>query len=104
MNQTNKLQRDTINKFYTNKSVVAQCIKVINDNLDIHTNDIVIEPSAGNGAFISEIKQITKNYLFFDIEPEHPEISKQDFLTFDYKTIEKKSIHIVGNPPFIRTY
>lgn len=46
-------------------------------------NDIIIEPSAGNGAFIREIKSISRNFKFYDLIPEHIDIVQQDFLTID---------------------
>jgi hypothetical protein len=65
---------------------------------------LVIEPSAGNGAFIKPIKSIFNNYRFYDLEPEHNEIVKEDFLNFEYDKINEqfKNIHIIGNPPFGR--
>lgn len=103
MQQTG-LNRNTIDKYYTCTTVVKQCITSIKDNILIDKNDIVIEPSAGNGAFIKRIKKICPNYKFYDIEPEHEEITQKDFLELDYKKIQKKyeNIHIIGNPPFGR--
>jgi predicted RNA methylase len=66
---------------------------------------LIIEPSAGNGSFISGIKSLTKHYIFYDIEPENNEIIKQDYLLYDdYHEIKKmyNKIHVVGNPPFGR--
>ena len=102
MSQTKGLKRDTIDKFYTKQSAVDQCMTAIKEHANIADGDVVIEPSAGSGAFISAIRQLSKEYRFFDIEPEHPDIVKQDFLTFDYKQFENKAIHIIGNPPFGR--
>lgn len=102
MSQTRGLKRDTIDKFYTKQSAVTQCIAAIKKYVDIDEKDMVIEPSAGSGAFISEIKELSNEYKFFDIEPEHAEITQQDFLAFDYTQIENESIHIIGNPPFGR--
>jgi hypothetical protein len=97
------LKRDTIDKFYTKLEVVKLCFKFISDNLEITTNDIIIEPSAGNGAFIEEIKKISNNYEFYDLEPEHPEIIKQDYLLYSLSKLSKENkIHIIGNPPFGR--
>jgi hypothetical protein len=71
----------------------------IRTHLPVSPTDLIIEPSAGNGAFIPAIKQLTSNHLFFDIHPEHPEITKQDFLTYEFKTFDT---HLIGNPPFGR--
>ena len=34
-----------------------------------------------------EIKNISSNYLFYDIEPEHNDIIKQDYLSIDYSYV-----------------
>lgn len=102
--QKKGLKRNIIDKFYTKTTIVDQCIKNIKKFITINENDIIIEPSAGNGAFIKKIKTLSNNYKFYDIEPDDKEIIKQDFLNFDYDEIKKKynNIHIVGNPPFGR--
>jgi len=102
--QEKGLRRNTIDKYYTKQSVVKQCIKLIKKYIHISNNDLIIEPSAGNGSFINYIKKISSNYKFYDLEPEHDEVYKQDFLKFDYKKLKQKytNIHIIGNPPFGR--
>ena len=102
------LKRNTIDKFYTKVSIVNLCINYIKQYLKINKkDDLIIEPSAGNGAFISAIKTLSDNYKFYDIKPENTEIIKQDFLEFKYEDILKKlnknnKIHLIGNPPFGR--
>jgi hypothetical protein len=99
------LKRDVLDKFYTDKSIVLNCYKNIKDNISInYEEDLIIEPSAGNGAFIDTIKKLSKNYKFYDIEPEHKEIEKQDFLSLDLSYIDhiNAKLHIIGNPPFGR--
>lgn len=105
--QKTGLNRDTIDKFYTKQSVATECVIIAREKLLIEpTKDIIIEPSAGNGSFITEIKNTCQNTIFYDIEPEHCEIVKQDYLTIDLKEIEMPDlytkIHIMGNPPFGR--
>lgn len=102
--QEKGLKRNTIDKYYTKSEVVNQCIDLVKQYISISKDDLIIEPSAGNGAFIEQIKSLTNNYLFYDLEPENNEIIKQDFLLFDYKEIKTKykKIHIIGNPPFGR--
>ena len=106
MKQTKGLQRNTIDKYYTNPTTVNLCIEFIKNNIVIDDNDLIIEPSAGNGAFIAGIKSLVYNTLFYDIEPENEEIIKQDFLTLDIRESglygTQNKIHIVGNPPFGR--
>jgi len=107
MNSTNKktgLKRDTIDKFYTSVTAVKECISQVSNHLQIHfTNDLIIEPSAGNGSFIQEITQLCQNTLFYDIEPEHSCILKQDYLLLNSKAVTTAGkIHVIGNPPFGR--
>ena len=54
------------------------CIKLFRKFIKVNKNDLVIEPSAGNGAFIKLLKNYN-NKLFFDIKPEHSDIIKQNF-------------------------
>jgi len=108
MKSTNKktgLKRDTIDKFYTSPDVAKECLQHILQHIQIDTvEDLIIEPSAGNGSFIPEIMQQCQNTRFYDIEPEHSEILKQDYLILDCKLLVKsfKKIHVIGNPPFGR--
>jgi hypothetical protein len=102
--QKRGLNRNTIDKFYTRDNIVKICINSIKHYINIDINDLIIEPSAGNGSFIKEIKSLTNNFIFFDIEPDNEEIIKQDYLLFDYDNIKNdfNKIHIIGNPPFGR--
>lgn len=98
------LKRNVIDKYYTKIGVASSCITLIKQHLTIDEKDLVLEPSAGNGAFMDGIKLLSKNHLFYDLEPENPEIIKQDYLTHDFTEIKKRfnKIHVVGNPPFGR--
>jgi predicted RNA methylase len=102
--QTKGVKRNTIDKYYTKPNVVNQCIDLIKTHITITKDDLIIEPSAGNGAFIQSIKQLTNHFKFYDLEPEHNDIIQQNFLDFDYTQLKKeyKKIHIIGNPPFGR--
>ena len=96
------LKRKKNDKFYTNPGVVEKCINAIKEHL--HTNNpIIIEPSAGNGAFIQHIKSLTETFAFYDIEPEHDEIIGANFLDLDLCVFNQdKPIWFIGNPPFGR--
>ena len=103
--KTTGLKRKTIDKFYTSSNIVNECMNLIKENLNIKDNDLCIEPSAGNGAFINNIKSLFNHYKFYDIEPEHEEIVKQDYLNYNTKELKLEKynkIHIIGNPPFGR--
>lgn len=98
------LNRNCIDKFYTKTSIAKLCIEQIKEHIQISQNDLIIEPSAGNGSFISHIKELTKNYQFYDLEPDCDEIIKQDYLELNISEFINKDyhIHIIGNPPFGR--
>lgn len=76
-------------KFYTKKDVAKYCISLV----DLTQYDLIIEPSAGNGSFSSQLDCIS-----YDIEPECDGIIKMDF--FDVEKPICKSLLIIGNPPF----
>tara|TARA_Y100001970_G_C14216611_1_gene850052 strand:- start:924 stop:1760 length:837 start_codon:yes stop_codon:yes gene_type:complete len=102
--QTTGLNRDTIDKYYTNQDTVTNCIKKIKQHTQINEDDLFIEPSAGNGSFIPKLLSLSSNCLFYDIEPENSSIMKQDYLLLDTDNITKNynKVHVVGNPPFGR--
>ena len=103
--QTKGLNRNTIDKYYTKDIVVELCLNLVKKHIQINADDLIIEPSAGNGSFITGIKALTSNFKFYDLEPENAEIIKQDYLLYDYDTIKSSiigKIHIIGNPPFGR--
>ena len=103
MTQTCGLKRDTTDKFYTKCEIVEQCGKFIKNHINFDDNDIIIEPSAGNGAWIYIIKELCNNYEFYDLYPENEEIIKQDYLKLDYKDFNKyNKVYLIGNPPFGR--
>lgn len=99
--QKKGLNRNTIDKYYTKNIVADLCLEFVKKYIQINTNDLIIEPSAGNGSFINGIKSLTNNFRFYDIEPDNEEIIKQDYLLLENGEEENK-IHIIGNPPFGR--
>lgn len=106
MNKNTGLKRDITEKFYTNNDIVLILENFIKKYVIIDKNDLIIEPSAGNGSFLNLIKKLSNNYIFYDLYPENKEIIKQDFLILDTLKIKNKyktqKIHIIGNPPFGR--
>ena len=97
------LKREEGDKYYTKDAVVKLCVEAIKKHVKFDTEDIIIEPSAGNGSFIEAIKQLSNNYKFYDLEPRHNEVIKLDYLGFNPNTIiDYSKAHIIGNPPFGR--
>jgi len=102
MNHQDKgLKRDTIDKFYTKEDVVRKCINLIKAHIVINSNDLIIEPSAGGGAFIKYINGLSNNQLYMDIEPQHKDVIKTDYLKYTHISHNNKT-HLIGNPPFGR--
>ena len=104
MAQITGLTRNNTEKYYTKNKIVLSCIQIISDNISIQNNDVIIEPSAGNGSFSIPLNTTYNNVLAYDLYPEHKDIIQQDYLTFDSSDIREKyeKIHVVGNPPFGR--
>jgi len=61
--QKKGLNRNTIDKYYTKDTVVESCLNFVKQFIQIDINDLIIEPSAGNGAFISGIKSLSNNFM-----------------------------------------
>lgn len=87
---SNKTQYD---QFYTNANVAEKCLSV----LDMSRYDYIIEPSAGSGAFFSQIDH--PNKIGLDVAPAAPGIITLSW--FDYHIPSHfKNVLVVGNPPF----
>ena len=81
-----------LDQFYTNDDVVLQCLEMV--SLDGY--DIILEPSAGSGAFYKYLPPTRR--LGLDLEPAHDEIMQQDY--FEFVPDKTKNYLIIGNPPF----
>jgi len=103
LRRNNQLQLSA-DKFYTKTDVVDICLEHIKSVLCIEEDDLLIEPSAGNGAFSIKMRSMFKNVIALDIHPEDEHIIMQDFLTIDTNNYitEYDKIHVIGNPPFGR--
>lgn len=87
------MNRKELNKFYTSTKLAKKLINRIN----IDKYDLIIEPSAGDGAFSKQIN----NILAFDLFPESADIVQQDWFTLDKEQFKKyKNILVIGNPPY----
>jgi len=106
MSETND---EKLDKFYTVPRVVNMCLSIIEKSKWSAWDkwDLVIEPSAGNGAFLLKIP--TNKKIGIDIAPEHIDIIKGDFLKYMPDTtltttqrLSTGQILVIGNPPFGR--
>ena len=90
---SNTAQKDNLDRFYTKSDVAASLI----GHLNLAEYKLIIEPSAGSGAF----SDLIEGCVALDIEPAKEGIIKMDY--FDYHPEEgtsRKDILVIGNPPF----
>ena len=89
--KTSKIELD---KYYTPRELAKRLIDKTFEVVGKENISEIIEPSAGNGAFSSQMDCIA-----YDIEPETDGIIKQDFLRLEIPY--KKGRLCIGNPPFM---
>ena len=101
-----KQLNEQLDKYYTKECVANECyehLKVVLKNIGVEPSSrLFIEPSAGSGAFLKNIKE---ERLGFDIAPAAPGVIRNDFLQqsiFDHLSASQKNKKLVfiGNPPF----
>lgn len=93
-----------LDKFYTNSQIAKEFVEIINTYYPLENFDLIIEPSAGSGSFLSYLPE---NTVALDIAPEGPNIIQQDFFTYtpDYHPLYNPiKIACIGNPPFGEGY
>lgn len=84
----------TNDKYYTPRELSQRLIQTTFDKIGLENISEVVEPSAGNGVFSSQIK----GCIAYDIESDGEGIIEQDFLKLE--TPYKNGRLIIGNPPF----
>lgn len=85
-------QKHELDKFYTKPETALACINKVSGLRDY---DLVIEPSAGAGAFSDQIEDC----VAYDLDPEHPNIIQKDWFTVE-EARDGRRILVIGNPPF----
>lgn len=85
-----------LDQFYTKDIIAEYCYKKITEYVKIDEYDIILEPSAGKGAFFKLFP--SNKRVGIDLEPKYDKIIKQDF--FNYKYDKNKKYVTIGNPPF----
>lgn len=107
IDETSGLNRQSNDKFYTKSDVVKTCIDLLVKTIQISSNDLIIEPSAGSGSFTVELNKLDCDVYSTDLLPDRDDdlIMFDDFFNvrslLDQDKIEG-DIHFVGNPPFGR--
>ena len=117
------VRENGLDKFYTIPSIAEKCINKLSEKYDWKSWDLVVEPSAGSGSFLLQLPIPINKCIGIDISPEHNDIIKQDFLTYNPNTYiypnththlqinqqlnqqlnqqtQLKKILVIGNPPF----
>lgn len=86
-----------LDKYYTQPEIARECAAFLERFLSPDT--LLIEPSAGAGAFVDATKRAVFAY---DVAPDHPEIVAHDFLTEKLAPVfcEIGDVAMLGNPPF----
>lgn len=82
-------------QFYTKRDVAQTCVNALEKIVKLD-DAIVIEPSAGNGAFLEYLPGHT---IAMDLDPKKAEIKQQDFFEYSREPSDKPVV-VVGNPPF----
>lgn len=86
-------RKDALDKFYTKPEIAS--LYIAKAAIDNYTT--VIEPSAGNGSFSSQIP----NCIALDLKPEGTGIQQQDWLQYKHSAeLREGKILVIGNPPF----
>lgn len=79
-------------KYYTKLSIAKRCIDFTKEHIQNFDDYILLEPSAGNGSFSSQLQ----NCEAYDLYPESQTIKKLNFLNY-LPDLNKKYI-VIGNP------
>ena len=88
------LMSSRLDKFYTKRDVVSRLLSSFNYG----SYDVIVEPSAGAGDFLSELKH--DNIIAMDIQPDSDKIKKMNFFDFIYTAKKDEMVLTIGNPPF----
>lgn len=88
-----------LDQFYTIPTVAEICITRVGERYPWSNWGLVVEPSAGNGSFLTRIP--TEKRIGMDISPQHPDIIRQDFFEYIPPRMDEP-ILVIGNPPFGR--
>lgn len=93
-------QRKEINneQFFTEFETAERLAKVIESQPWFADITKVVEPSAGDGAWLKAMKV----HEAYDIEPKHPDVKLQNFLDDEFEIKNDGKLLYVGNPPFGR--
>jgi len=92
-------KKNEYDQYYTKDDVAIDCISTFEKLIPPHKRVLMIEPSAGTGAFY---RNYYGNKIGFDLKPKCDGVIKRDFFfvsMLDFPELHKE-IAVLGNPPF----
>jgi len=87
-----------LDKYYTPDWLIEHQLEKTLQTIGKKNITHVIEPSAGDGAYIKFLNKIWDDVEYYDLYPEHPDIIEQDFK--ELRKSYKKGRLVIGNPPY----
>lgn len=89
-------RRVALEAYLTSPTLALRCIKEVESRFPFAEFDLIIEPSAGNGAFFDQLPN--ENRIGIDLQPSRSDFVESDFL--DWRPPTGKRILVLGNPPY----
>jgi len=89
---------NTDDKYYASPSLVNYVVDTAINIIGKENISEIIEPSAGDGAFIEKLDSLGIPVEYYDLYPEHDRIKKQDFKTLNLP--HKEGRLFLGGPPY----
>lgn len=87
----------TTEQYFTDPALAESCVEFVGQHLHLNDFDLIVEPSAGEGSFLSVLPPARR--IGVDIDPRAPGVVHADFLCW-LPPREAGPILTVGNPPF----
>lgn len=84
-------------QFYTDPALARRCVALVDDTVGLDRFALVVEPSAGEGAFLHELP--AERRIGIDVDPREPSVVAADFLQWQPPEVDGPVLTI-GNPPF----
>ena len=94
-----KTKSRELDQFYTQPGVAQNCMDYLATVVSLTDSDFYLEPSAGKGAFYDLAPSSRRVGL--DLDPQHADVMKQDYLTYNAAKLKASGkLIVIGNPPF----
>lgn len=87
-----------LDQFYTSRPIAKSCFEFLEKTIPLMDTDVFLEPSAGDGAFFERMP--VDRRVGVDLEPKHPDVGQQNFITEFVPRAGVQRWVVVGNPPF----